>query len=253
MQSVGMGLRHVGARAALLRTAVQQPQVASSSRVILWDCRRHASPFGWLRDNLAMKIRKKASAEEIAAARKEEAQKGQLSVFESLQEEPVGEVVPQVVVQRKKHTEHKYSTANFKMSHRKLNKLGRQMSGKPIDHAILQMMFSEKRASSRLKSMLALAKSHAVKYKGLDEKKLVVAEAWVTKGPNVLKRIDIKGRGRMGIKSHPDSRLHVVLREGKTRAQLLEAERERRLKRIISAGITREDVPIRNPGASWAW
>ena len=69
--------------------------------------------------------------------------------------------------------QHKYSTANFKMSHRKLNMLGRQIQGKPIDSAILQMMFSEKRASKRIKSMLVVAKDHAVA-KGLEDKKLVV-------------------------------------------------------------------------------
>lgn len=73
-------------------------------------------------------------------------------------------------------TQHKYSTANFKISHRKLNMLGRQISGKPIDSAILQMMFSEKRASKRIKSMLVVAKDHAVQ-KGLEEKKLVICES----------------------------------------------------------------------------
>lgn len=51
--------------------------------------------------------------------------------------------------------------------------LGRQISGKPIDSAILQMLFSEKRASKRIKSMLVVAKDHAV-LKGLEEKKLVI-------------------------------------------------------------------------------
>ena len=52
--------------------------------------------------------------------------------------------------------------------------LGRQIAGKPIDHAILQMQFSEKRASKRIKSMLVVAKSHAVKLKDLNEGRLVV-------------------------------------------------------------------------------
>ena len=51
--------------------------------------------------------------------------------------------------------------------------LGRQIAGKPIDSAILQMMFSEKRASKRIKSMLVVAKNHA-QMKGLDTGKLVV-------------------------------------------------------------------------------
>ena len=70
--------------------------------------------------------------------------------------------------------QHKYSTSNFKISHRKLNLLGRQIAGKPIDHAILQMQFSEKRASNRIKSMLVVAKTHAVRLKQLEEGRLIV-------------------------------------------------------------------------------
>lgn len=69
------------------------------------------------------------------------------------------------------------STANFKISHRKLNKLGRQIAGKPIDYAILQMTFSEKRASKRIKSMLVLAKQHAAK-KGIDPQKMIVCASY---------------------------------------------------------------------------
>ena len=70
--------------------------------------------------------------------------------------------------------QHKYSTAHFKISQRKLNKLGRQIAGKPIDYAILQMKFSEKRASTKIQSMLNLAKKHATEYKGLNPGKLIV-------------------------------------------------------------------------------
>lgn len=60
------------------------------------------------------------------------------------------------------------------MSHRKLALLARQISGKPIDHAILQMQFSEKRPSTRIKNMLVTAKDHAARYKHLDQSKLIV-------------------------------------------------------------------------------
>ena len=73
-----------------------------------------------------------------------------------------------------RYLQHKYSTANFKISHRKLNMLGRQIAGKPVDHAIVQMQFSEKRASSRIMNMLVTARDHAYRYKGLDHDKLVV-------------------------------------------------------------------------------
>jgi len=47
--------------------------------------------------------------------------------------------------------------------------------------------------------------------------------------------------------------MHVVLREGKTFEQLKKEQRERRLKRIVSAGLVREDVPLRNPARTWQW
>ena len=118
--------------------------------------------------------------------------------------------------------------------------------------------------------MLVVAKKHA-KMKGLDVKKLVVceylnsvmtwlplilvfpAESWVTKGPRQIKRLEPRGRGKFGIRVHPDSKINVVLREGKTRAQLAEEERARKLRKIVSAGYVREDVPLRNIGPGWAW
>ena len=134
------------------------------------------------------------------------------------------------------------------------------------------MKFSEKRASTRIQSMLNLAKKHATEYKGLSPEKLIVctsflflkicvlcfstrflAEAWVTKGENFHKRIDIKGRGRFGVKIHPEAKMSVVLREGKTVAELKKQAEDRKLKRIVSAGYVREDVPLRNMGPMWSW
>ena len=152
--------------------------------------------------------------------------------------------------------EHKYSTAAFKISPRKLNMLAHQIAGKPIDEAILQMQFSAKRASNRIRSTLALARDHA-EGKGMDVRRLVVSEAWVGKG-RFLKRADIKGRARRGIKQHPEARLSIVLRYGKTwqqkELQRLENAR-RRVRAIGTGGVVRTDRKILNtyqrPG--WAW
>jgi len=81
----------------------------------------------------------------------------------------------------------------------------------------------------------------------------LTAEAWVTKGPKQLKRVEPRGRGKFGIRVHPDSRMHVVLRPGKTYEQVRAEQRERRLKRIVSAGLVREDVLLRNPASFWQW
>jgi large subunit ribosomal protein L22 len=47
--------------------------------------------------------------------------------------------------------------------------------------------------------------------------------------------------------------MHVVFKEGKTREELMKEARTRKLKRIVSAGMVREDVPLRNPPSTWAW
>jgi large subunit ribosomal protein L22 len=60
------------------------------------------------------------------------------------------------------------------ISHRKLNKLGRQIAGKPIDYAILQMQFSNKRAGSKIKDLLLNAKQQAVQRRKMDSPTLVV-------------------------------------------------------------------------------
>ncbi len=46
-----------------------------------------------------------------------------------------------------------------------------------MDEAILQMQFSEKDASRWIKSTLALARDHAVDYKGLKRSRLVVGQS----------------------------------------------------------------------------
>ncbi|KDQ64494.1 hypothetical protein JAAARDRAFT_52441 [Jaapia argillacea MUCL 33604] len=215
--------------------------------------------MSWIREKLSTKIRAKNTEEELAAARRKQADEGKLSLFESVPtevsvEEKKGVTgIPEQTGPKKIYTQHKYSTTNFKISHRKLNDLGRQISGKPIDWAILQMTFSEKRASRRVETMLKTAKAHAVNLKSLNEKKLIVSEAWVTKGPKQLKRIEVRGRAHHGIRVHPDSKLHVVLKEGKTWDERVKAERARKLRRIVCSGLVREDRPLRNPAPMWAW
>ncbi|KAJ7068266.1 mitochondrial 50S ribosomal protein L22 [Mycena amicta] len=147
----------------------------------------------------------------------------------------------------------KSTTAPFIISHRKLNKLGRQIAGKPIDYAILQMQFSDKRASSKIKDLLLEAKQRAVRLRKMDAPTLVVAEAWVSKRSKRSKKMVPQGRGHRGIRIKPSSSITVVLKEGKTVDQLKAEARKRKLSRIISAAVTREDVPLRNPGSAWAW
>jgi large subunit ribosomal protein L22 len=237
--------------------SLQRYTVASTSQ-IQWCSRRNATfgnPLNWIREKLTPTTREKSSEEEIIASQQAAEAEGNRNLFESAAEVSAKARMDADGNQRptRVFTEHKYSTANFKISHRKLNMIGRQIAGKPIDYAILQMMFSEKRVSKRVKSMLVTARNHATHYKHLDHSKLVVAESWVTKGPKSLKRFEPRGRGHFGIRVHPDSRLNVVLKEGKTFEQKRDEDRAKKLKRIVSAGLVREDKPLRNMGPMWSW
>jgi ribosomal protein L22 len=160
------------------------------------------SPLNWLQEKLAPRTRA-APVTEVEVAKQENPNLFQAAAAQPTAPTPseTQEGTPQpskksVVKAKKTHTEvgfmihakqsylkykylleqHKYSTPNFKISHRKLNDLGRQISGKPIDYAIMQMHFSEKRASKRIENMLMTAKSHAVKLKGLPGPKLVIGQ-----------------------------------------------------------------------------
>jgi large subunit ribosomal protein L22 len=66
--------------------------------------------------------------------------------------------------------------------------LGRQISGKPVDLAILQMQFSEKRASKRIKSMLTIGKHHAVR-KGIDSTKMIICTFLVITVNHMARRL----------------------------------------------------------------
>ncbi|EIW67368.1 hypothetical protein TREMEDRAFT_33648, partial [Tremella mesenterica DSM 1558] len=145
-----------------------------------------------------------------------------------------------------------YKTAQRKMSPRKLALLSRQVAGLPIDEAILQMDFSEKRASKWIRSMLAWSRDSAIE-KGIRRSRMVVAQSWVSKGPKI-RRIDIKGRARMGVKHHPTARLHILLNEGQTYDQVMARKWDKELNKVRSAGIVREDGKLRRKVISgWTW
>ncbi|THH11900.1 hypothetical protein EW145_g320 [Phellinidium pouzarii] len=260
MQSVTSGLRVASRRQACNSLLQLQPhQIASTSRAtVQWDSRRTAwSPMEWFRKSLTPQTREKDSEKEVEMAREKAKESGEASLFEYDDIDPAkpGKDEPAArAVSRKIVSKHTAATDTFKISHRKLNKLGQQIAGKPIDSAILQMMFSEKRASKRIKSMLAQAKGNAIS-RGMQEDRLLVSEAWVNKGPGgkMNKRLEIKGRGKMGIRTVYRAKMVVTLREGLTIDEKKEKEREARLKRIVSSGLVREDVPIRNASSRWAW
>lgn len=57
----------------------------------------------------------------------------------------------------------------------------------------------------------------------------------------------------MGIRVKPKARMHVLLKEGQTPEDAMKKRKEYKLKKIASAGLVREDRPLRNPPSRWAW
>ena len=76
----------------------------------------------------------------------------------------------------------------------------------------------------------------------------------MSKGPFGPKRVDIKGRGRRGIKRHPYATLNVLLKEGQTKERKVEIKFNKELGMVRSAGMVREDGKLRRKVISdWAW
>lgn len=132
----------------------------------------------------------------------------------------------------------------FKTSVKKLGPLARQIAGKNIDEAILQMKFSKKKAAQEILDHLIHAKNLAVVRNGLGvkspedkktakdpvtvilnsgEKKVItdpsaiyIAQAWVNRGP-FGSDMDYRAHGRAHRLRKPHTGISVLLKEEKTR------------------------------------
>ncbi|CAI5490194.1 unnamed protein product [Closterium sp. Naga37s-1] len=102
--------------------------------------------------------------------------------------------------------------AGLKQGPKKVNLVAAIVRGMTPDDALMQMAVSTKRAAKTVAKVVTAAKANAVHNHGLEEKKLIIAEAYVGKG-RYLKRLNPHGRGRSGVKHRYRSRLTVVVRE----------------------------------------
>lgn len=115
---------------------------------------------------------------------------------------------------------------------KKLVMLARQIAGKPIDEAITQMTWSKKKMATEIKYYLEEARDLAVAQRGMslgrvrgellkepqkirtkdgkwleitDPTRIYIAQSWVGRGAWLGKKIDYKGRGRMGVIQVPST------------------------------------------------
>ncbi|KAI5305985.1 hypothetical protein KEM56_002657, partial [Ascosphaera pollenicola] len=135
-------------------------------------------------------------------------------------------------------------SAFFKTSVKKLTPLARQIAGKTVDDALLQMKFSVKKAAKDVKSHLEYARDRATVMNGMglgkvtgetaadakpvtivmkngrkrtitDPTNMYVAQAWVNRGP-FGKEPDFRARGQVYMMRPPHTGLTVLLKEEKT-------------------------------------
>lgn len=128
----------------------------------------------------------------------------------------------------------------FKTSVKKLGPLARQIAGKNIDEAILQMRFSKKKAAQDVLGHLEHAKNVAMVRAGMglspsepvkpitvtlksgerkqinDPTSIYIQQAWVNRGPYGF-GMDHRARGQINRLRPPATGLSVLLKEEKTR------------------------------------
>lgn len=144
---------------------------------------------------------------------------------------------------------------NFKTSTKKLGMLARQIAGKTVDDAIVQMRFSKKKAAQDVLAYLEYARDEAVVTRGMglgaldaasaeakkveiqlkdgkrhtvsDKSKMYIDQAWVGRGP-YGKAPDYRAKGRVNIMYTPWTSLSLILKEEATRVREYEQREEKR-------------------------
>ena len=105
-----------------------------------------------------------------------------------------------------------YKDKDLAVSPKKLRVVSKLAIGLYWREANAQLEFCRKNIAIFLKNGISRAARKAEEEQGLDPTRLIVSQLAVSKAP-YRKEIDIKGRGRMGIRRHYASHIHVVLKE----------------------------------------
>jgi ribosomal protein L22 len=169
----------------------------------------------------------------------------------------------------------------FKTSVKKLTPLARQIAGKNIDEAILQMRFSKKKVAKDVLEHLKLAKNTAIVRYGMglgkasdaankiqpitvilkdgekhtitDPTSIYIQEAWVNRGP-FDKGYDHRARGKINLLRLPYTGLSVMLKEEKTRIREWKDRETRALRQRKSQLWTQlPDRPVSQQNQYYSW
>ncbi|KAL4954068.1 ribosomal protein L22 [Aspergillus filifer] len=177
----------------------------------------------------------------------------------------------------------------IKTSVKKLGPLARQIAGKNIDEAIVQMQFSKKQAAKSVLEHLKHAKNTAIVRSGMglgaaptvnadgeqvtpppakpvtiisktgekktitDPSSIYIAQAWVNRGP-FEKGWNHRARGRIEILNKPWTSLSVLLKEEKTRIREWQDREAKELrKRKAKLWTQLPDRPVTQQNQYYSW
>ncbi|KAK6514276.1 54S ribosomal protein L22, mitochondrial [Arthrobotrys conoides] len=128
--------------------------------------------------------------------------------------------------------EHLCQSHNFKTSLKKLGPLARQIAGKPLEHALIQMRYSPKKAAKDVLKHLVQAKNEAILTKNFDPEQTYISQAWVGRGtPD--KEAQTRARSRINILVKQFTSISVILKENKTLERLAKEKEDKRLRQKV--------------------
>ncbi|MBB4285857.1 50S ribosomal protein L22 [Roseospira goensis] len=109
-------------------------------------------------------------------------------------------------------TEARAVSRMIRTSPRKLNLVAASIRGMPVERALSELAFSNRRIAVEVRKVLESAIANAENNHQLDVDQLVVTEAYVGKSL-VMKRWRARARGRVGKILKPWANLTIVVRE----------------------------------------
>lgn len=172
--------------------------------------------------------------------------------------------------------EHLTKSPDFPTSLKKLGPLARQIAGKPIEDAIVQMRFSRKKVAQDVRKHLEYARDEAIVKRGMglgavegrkgepveielkDGKRKLVADktgiyvdqAWVGKGMHTIS-YDYRARGRVNLMKNPFTSISVLLKEEATRVRLSEEMQKKRDNRKVWVQLPDRPITAQRQHPCW--
>lgn len=120
----------------------------------------------------------------------------------------------------------------IKTSVKKLGPLARQIAGKSLTHAMVQMRFSPKKAAKSVLSQLKLAQQEASVTKRFNPKETFIQQAWVGRGTPTY-GMDYRAHGRGYRLTQPYTSISLVLKENQTKERVKREKAERLARRGV--------------------